>query len=640
MKIENVRIQRLRGYDDVSIDFNEYTCFVGANGAGKSTVLCALNIFFRQTENTGTDLLKLDKEDFYRGSTEEPIRITVTFGGLSDRALEVFKDYARGGSLVITAQATFSEDTGRADVKHFGQRLGMAAFKPFFAAFGDGASAADLKVLYEGLREAFSELPKAGTKEANKSQLLEYEASRPGECELIPSEDQFYGVSKGANRLAEFVQWVYVPAIKDAVSEQVEAKDSALGKLLARTVRAKTNFSDVLDALRIETSNRYQELLDANQAALDEISQSLTVRLAEWAHPDTSLRLQWQQERDKSVRIDEPWAHVKVGEGQFAGKLARLGHGLQRSYVIALLQELAAIDGDDGPRLLLAIEEPELYQHPPQARHLSGVLAKLSMENAQVMVSTHSPYFVSGEVFQDVRMVRRPSNEGSATVTWSQLSAISADMESATGKPFGKPSGVIAKLQQTLQPNLTEIFFASRVVLVEGREDVAYLQTYLQLSGLWDDFRKHGCHIVPADKKSEMLRPLIVAKHTNIPAFVVFDADGHEQKDARRAMHRQDNTSLMKALTGKCDNPFPDSIVWNDNHVIWPDCFGERIRADVGDLAWTKSQASADKQFEHAGDLKKNVLHIAARLEDLWNDGARPACLEKLAAQVMAFARA
>ena len=72
--------------------------------------------------------------------------------------------------------------------------------------------------------------------------LREYEAARSDECELIPSEDQFYGFSKGANRLAK-LQWVYVPAVKDATSEQVEARNSALGKLLARTVRSKTNFA-------------------------------------------------------------------------------------------------------------------------------------------------------------------------------------------------------------------------------------------------------------------------------------------------------------------------------------------------------------------------------------------------------------
>ena len=82
--------------------------------------------------------------------------------------------------------------------------------------------------------------------------LREFEAARPDECELIPSEDQFYGFSRGVNRLSKHLQWVYVPAVKDAASEQVEARNSALGKLLARTVRSKTNFDEEIETLRTQ----------------------------------------------------------------------------------------------------------------------------------------------------------------------------------------------------------------------------------------------------------------------------------------------------------------------------------------------------------------------------------------------------
>jgi len=48
-----------------------------------------------------------------------------------------------------------------------------------------------------------------------------------------------------------------------------------------------------------------------------------------------------------------------------------MGHGLQRSYLLALLQELAGSEAPNAPTLILGCEEPELYQHPPQARHLA-----------------------------------------------------------------------------------------------------------------------------------------------------------------------------------------------------------------------------------------------------------------------------
>jgi len=45
MKIESVRIENFRSFKDETIRFDNYTCFVGANGSGKSTVLNALNVF-------------------------------------------------------------------------------------------------------------------------------------------------------------------------------------------------------------------------------------------------------------------------------------------------------------------------------------------------------------------------------------------------------------------------------------------------------------------------------------------------------------------------------------------------------------------------------------------------------------------
>ena len=74
---------------------------------------------------------------------------------------------------------------------------------------------------------------------------------------------------------------------------------------------------------------QYQELLDGNQHALDDISSALQSRIAEWAHPDARLRLQWKQDPEKSVRVEEPWAHILAGEGGFEGELARFGYRRQ-----------------------------------------------------------------------------------------------------------------------------------------------------------------------------------------------------------------------------------------------------------------------------------------------------------------------
>ena len=83
MRIESVRIQNLRAFKDETVSFNKYTCLVGPNGSGMSTVLCALNVFFREARDVATNLQQLHEEDFHRKNTNEPIQITVTFVDLS-----------------------------------------------------------------------------------------------------------------------------------------------------------------------------------------------------------------------------------------------------------------------------------------------------------------------------------------------------------------------------------------------------------------------------------------------------------------------------------------------------------------------------------------------------------------------------
>ncbi len=635
MKIESVRIKNLRSLADIIVPLNDHTCLVGPNGSGKSTILVALNLFFRETENTATDLTMLDREDFHQKNTNDPIEITVTFHDLSPEAQEDFKDYFRQDRLVVSAIAAFDPLTQRAAVKQFGERLAMSAFKNFFRAEGDGAKVADLKKQYTEVQQEFG-LPNPGTKDQMITTLRNYEAQHPDKCELQRSEDQFYGFSRGTNRLARHVQWIYVPAVKDAASEQLEARNTALGRLLARTVRAKTNFEDSITDLRRKAQEQYQALLDANQIVLSDLSKALKKRLVEWAHPDATLKLEWTQDPDKSVRVDEPLARIIAGEGDFEGELARFGHGLQRSYLLALLHELALIDDESSPKLILGCEEPELYQHPPQARHLATVLEALSNANAQIIVSTHSPLFVSGEGFENVRMVRKDDQKRRSTISHMTYAELAAAMATATGEQPLRPQGVLAKIHQALQPALCEMFFCSRLVLVEGLEDWAYISSCIQLMAKWDDFRRLGCHIVPANGKSEIIQPLILAKKMGIQTYVVFDSDAHRpDHGGSRAKHERDNKALLTLLSRPNENPMPQQTIWGTGFVMWESDIGEIIKNEIGEADWTGYCTKADQQYGQPGGLRKYILHIGAALKLAWDNEKRSPSLERLCTEIL-----
>lgn len=638
MKIKCVRVRNFRSIKEQDVDFDDYTCFVGANGSGKSNVLHALNVFFGESDIPGLDTRALGDEDFHGKNTDEPIEITITFSNLPPEARKELAHYVRHDQLVVSAEARFDAANRKAEVKQYGRRMVIKDFAPFFEAEKEGKKVADLKEIYNKAREKYSDLPAPGTKDAMTQALLSYEEEHPETCEELPSGDEFYGVAKGRNHLEKYVQWVYVPAVKDASSEQAEAKATALGKLLARTVRSKVNFKDPIDAIRKEMQEKYGKLLADSQGQLAEISESLRDRLVEWAHQDATLRLKWHQDPEKAVRVDEPFAQAILGEAGFEGELTRFGHGLQRSFLLALLQELSGSDVEAGPQLILACEEPELYQHPPQARHLYNLLLRLSEQNSQILVATHSPYFVSGEGFESVRMVRK--SNGASAITRTTHNEVSNWIAQARGEKPIKASGQLAKIHQALQPALSEMFFASRLFFVEGLEDTAYLTTYLHLLGMWDEYRRLGCHLIPTDGKSEMLQPLAVAKSLQIPAFVVIDADGDKpDTNGSKEKHRKDNVAILRLCGVPDPEPFPADTFWGDTVVMWPSDIGQVVEQEIGKEEWDNYRSKADAKYGHAGSLQKNMLHIASSLQVAWEAGKRSGSIQNLCEKIMGFAK-
>lgn len=635
MKIESVRIENFRGFKDETINFDDYSCFVGPNGAGKSTILAAMNVFFRQHKDSKTDLSKLSADDFHHKNVSEPIRITVTFHKLSSQAEADLSDYVRQGKLIVSAVAKYDPGIERAEVRQFGNRLGMEKFRRYFEAEKSGKSATELKAIFAELKSEYPEIEDAKSKPAMASALQDYEASNPDSCSPIPSEDQFYGATKGANRLAAHLQWVFVPAAKDITEESQESKISGLGQLLARTIRSKVDFSEKVATLRQSLQQTYQSMLDAEQSVLDGLSASIEMRLKDWAHPDVSAKVLWTQDSEKSIRVEEPWAHIVIGERGFESELARFGHGMQRSFMLTLLQELATSLDEKAPTLILAIEEPELYQHPPQARYLAEVLHDLSLDEAQIVVCSHSPLFIPGDDFETVRVVRETGNPSCSSVSQLSYHQLSQSLHAA-GQKLLKESGMLAKLYPSLSPGINEMFFCKVLILVEGIEDVAHITSYVSLLGIMNEYRRFGCHIVPVGGKSEIIKPLAMAKQLRIPVYVVIDADTDTVKQEHINKHKKDNSSILSLMGYNGQNEWPTSDVWQTDLTMWQTNLTKSVEAEIG-ANWQQHVDDAAAFYGQPGGLKKNPLAVSRALQSAWLKGERSLSLERLAKSIIEF---
>ena len=363
------------------------------------------------------------------------------------------------------------------------------------------------------------------------------------------------------------------------------------------------------------------------------------VRLKEWSHPGAKVELNWNYDKDKSVSIAEPLARVSIGEDNFIGEIFRLGHGTQRSFLISLLQELASSTDANAPTLILGFEEPEIFQHPPQARHMSNLLENLTTHNSQIVVTTHSPYFVPGRGFQSVRLIRKDTKTFESHISYLTIEDLELKISKALGEQPKSVSALVAGIEQIMQPSLKEIFFCPIAILVEGIEDIALISTYMNLLGLWNDFRKYGCYFILTGGKTNLSRPLAIATLFGVPVFTIFDADTDKTKKEDVDRNVKDNSCILNLCELTKFDPLSKSILWERNVTMWPTNFGDSVQESYGKELWDGIKLKILKDNGWEGVSAKNSLVISATVEALWKDQKRSNILERLCKTIIEFSK-
>lgn len=204
-----------------------------------------------------------------------------------------------------------------------------------------------------------------------------------------------------------------MPAVRDASVDAAERRGNEFARLTDALVRRRVDLEAPLEQLRRDVTADYEQIVrDSIEPALEDAAEVLSVRLEHLA-PRTGVVL--ERKPYAGPTLDSLRIRAGVVEGAFAADVARQGHGIQRAYLFAVLQQLAALrreqaEPGDSPLLLLVIEESELYQHPVRARYLARVLDELAAsgteEATQVMYTTHSPLFGSLEWVERLRLFR------------------------------------------------------------------------------------------------------------------------------------------------------------------------------------------------------------------------------------------
>ncbi|WP_084695805.1 ATP-dependent nuclease [Arenimonas donghaensis] len=550
MQLERARIKNFRSLRDVEVNFGSHTAFVGGNGAGKSSILKAIERFYSTSKTC-------DPDDFFGRDQAQAIEIELTFHQLSEQEDEAFEGRVREGKLVVTRIFDGGPSSGR--------YLGVVPQNPDFVAIRAQSAATPKRAAYNTLRDdpQYTNLPIAGSAAAVDQALLEWEANHPNQLVLLHDDGQFFGFQNNSRgKLQQHTSFVFVPAVREASADAADGKTSVIGRLLELVVRSQILQRKDVQAFKAQMTQAYQALVSAeNMPELGLLGETLTTDLRE-LYQDAEVTLRWREVGEMPVPL--PMADVLLKDDGFGGPVDRQGHGLQRAFIFTLLQHLArtavpdsenaraddeagsaaVVDGEaQAPTLILAIEEPELYQHPTKQRHFAEVLRGLSSGTlpgahgkTQIIFGSHSPMFISMGKADEVRLARRAPCADSEFKQCS-LQALDLDVVAKTlERGWRKPAGTFSA--QTPMPRLhilgielSEGFFASGVILVEGRSDKAALEATARMLGV--SFEAAGIAILSAEGKSNLDRPYVIFRELGIPTFILWDCDGHLPENKR-----------------------------------------------------------------------------------------------------------
>jgi predicted ATP-dependent endonuclease of OLD family len=178
----------------------------------------------------------------------------------------------------------------------------------------------------------------------------------------------------------------------------------------------------------------------------------------------------------------------------------------------------------------MAIEEPELYLHPHGCRHFYKLLCELSRNGVQIVYTTHERSLVNVIDYQNVHLVRKRNGKTYAR----------------SGIELSLPPSETIKIASKFDDMMNEIFFANRVILVEGFADRIAAQLALEKEDT--DIDKENISITECGGRGAIKDIATIIKHFDIPVYIIVD------EDPQNPIAQRENQGLI-SLVGK-DNVF------------------------------------------------------------------------------------
>ncbi|MCK5780127.1 MAG: AAA family ATPase [Psychrilyobacter sp.] len=214
-----------------------------------------------------------------------------------------------------------------------------------------------------------------------------------------------------------------------------------------------------------------------------------------------------------------------------------VSRGLQREVIFKIMRRIAAVTKSTRYNLLgntiIMYEEPELYLHPQAERELHSVMSSISRYGGQIYVTTHSSSFIELNDYKSICLVRR-NDSGTSVMQYK-------------GELFKGDEIKNFNMNYWMNPDRGELFFAKKVILVEGQTDKIIIPFLAKKLGVY----KYEYSIIECGSKSSIPQFMKLLNQYKIPYVAAFDKDCHGWRDEESIIRIRSHNRYMKNLASQ-----------------------------------------------------------------------------------------
>lgn len=596
MKLSKLKIQNYRKLQNVEINFDDATFLIGANNAGKTTTLDAIETlldlkagldasFISRHFDVGTNSEVTENGDIIIEGEFRDVDLTI----LNDRGFNKNRifSYNDNGTTKYGFNYRVRYTPGEAK-PHREIMMHKQEFKPEFEGCKSPQDYIDagIDVGYFDDLDLNAALNAKATKEVR--------ARIPELWNVLPDKewiDNPGGIAPNVmSKLPKFLK-IEAGAMEGELSDRTGSMIKILTDLFESVREASPNYQNAKAALELleaemdpnDTTKEFGVMMQELNDIVDSVFPNSKIDVKANLSSKEALKPQFEVEMESNIKT----------------KVEHQGTGMIRSVVFALLRYRKQRENANANDIIIGFEEPELFLHPNAANSMRDTIYSLAVGRTQIVATTHSPYMI--DLSQRPRQILNSYNVGV-----NDYAIVYCFNHSQAFNDLQEDDRTRVKMIQKIDDYVSRAFFAKKVIIVEGdTEDIVFKHTVSVMPEQVKKAINEQYQIIKAIGKATIISFVKYLRSMGVDVFVVHDEDSQTQgavvmnpsilaaldgDTSKRYMMHDCVEDVLGYTAPTSDKPYraythvKDWQTWNDVPPAWKDAMKQVFSEFQGDL--------------------------------------------------------